>query len=270
MKNVQSYGHAVSYSRPDTFITINKSRMKIYPHNEIYLNDEDEFEIEFHNRTTESWLAKIIFNGKASSDLGLVIRPGERTYLDTPDLSNRDKRKFSFKTYEVEKGQGNIIRENGKLEIQFFREKQCSPTITYSGGCSNWYVNNSGGGGTGGNPNFGHPTITCNTGNLQAFNSGGEGRSMSKGAGGSSALYSAQVQPEMEETGRIERGSDSDQSFVYSDLEFENYYSYNIVYKLLPVSKKAITINEVRRYCTGCGKKKKKKERFCPQCGKKF
>src|ERR1035437_3413694 len=65
----------------------------------IYLKDEEDFEIEIFNPTTESILAIISVNGKQISSSGLVIRPGRREYLD---CFLDSKKKFKFSTYEVD------------------------------------------------------------------------------------------------------------------------------------------------------------------------
>lgn len=91
-------------------------------HNKIYLKDGEEFEIELFNPMSENVLAIISLDGKQISSSGLVIRSGQRCYLD---CFYDDLKKFVFKTYEIEdsKEAKAAVAKNGLLEIQFFKEK---------------------------------------------------------------------------------------------------------------------------------------------------
>ncbi len=87
---------------PTANLAINKSRLKVYgKKSEVptyYLNKGQEFQIELFNPTTNNVLAKISLNGKPIAQGGLVLRPGERAFLDRYiDIA----RKFKFDTYEV-------------------------------------------------------------------------------------------------------------------------------------------------------------------------
>jgi len=76
---------------------------------------------------------------------------------------------------------------------------------------------------------------------------------------------------EVEETGRIEEGSYSNQSFTYVDMDFESWVSSSVEYKLLPISKKPVVASEISVYCTSCSTKQKKTSwKFCPTCGNKY
>ena len=73
------------------------------------------------------------------------------------------------------------------------------------------------------------------------------------------------------ETGTIEKGSTSDQKFTYTDMEFETVSSYNVLWKILPVSEQVHTSKTINKiYCTECGGRIRKTSfKFCPQCGTK-
>ena len=73
------------------------------------------------------------------------------------------------------------------------------------------------------------------------------------------------------ETGRVEQGSDSDQKFKTVNKDFEWFAFHTIEAKLLPVSQKVNTAEDinVKRYCTNCGAKLGKGHRFCSSCGYK-
>jgi hypothetical protein len=73
------------------------------------------------------------------------------------------------------------------------------------------------------------------------------------------------------ETGRVEQGSHSDQKFKTVDKDFEWFAFHTIEAKLLPVSQKVNTAEDinVKRYCTNCGAKLGKGHKFCATCGTK-
>jgi hypothetical protein len=73
------------------------------------------------------------------------------------------------------------------------------------------------------------------------------------------------------ETGRVEEGSDSNQKFKTVNKDFEWFAFHTIEAKLLPVSQKVNTAEDinVKRYCTNCGAKLSKGQKFCANCGTK-
>lgn len=73
------------------------------------------------------------------------------------------------------------------------------------------------------------------------------------------------------ETGRVEEGSHSDQKFKTVDKDFEWFAFHTIEAKLLPVSQKVNTAEDinVKVYCTNCGAKLGKGHKFCASCGTK-
>lgn len=71
------------------------------------------------------------------------------------------------------------------------------------------------------------------------------------------------------ETGRVEKGSDSNQELKYVNKTFEYTAFHTIEYKMLPESQKINTVADinVRVYCTNCGAKLGKTDKFCGSCG---
>ena len=72
------------------------------------------------------------------------------------------------------------------------------------------------------------------------------------------------------ETGRIEKGEKSNQKFTNSYEEFNYFASHQISLKILPLSNKINTTEDIKHYCTECGIKTKSKYKFCPSCGNKL
>ena len=73
------------------------------------------------------------------------------------------------------------------------------------------------------------------------------------------------------ETGRVEKGGNSDQSFSYDSTQFQTYRSWVSTWKIVPVSQRPIFQEDLRVFCTKCGKRRRKSsDVFCSKCGTKF
>lgn len=280
---------------PTAFVTKGRQRVKQFQ-NSVYLRNGDEFEIELFNPTQSKVLAKISLNGKSLGS-GIILRPAERVFLERYfDVA----KKFLFETYQVEAGNPDVeqaIRLNGFVEVEFFEEYKPSPyTITYSSG-SDWHWN----------PGVTQPGIFyTNTGTVKGvqnptFTSGDGTRSKNydynadiqdlSGSIDISGSMDAHVfncscsldaQPIMDkvsrklskavkETGRIEKGSNSDQSFVYDDTAFNSWYTWRTTWKILPESERPRESHDLKSFCPNCGAKQKRHtHKFCPICGTKY
>lgn len=91
----------------------------------IYLQNNEEFQIEIFNPLRECVLADIRLNSQSISKTGLVIKPGQRVYLD---CFVDDRKKFIFQTYEIEMTDetGEAIQNNGLMEVFFYKEEAIS------------------------------------------------------------------------------------------------------------------------------------------------
>ena len=301
----------VAPKMPTANIAVNKSRVKLYKKEgdlpTYYLQKGQEFQIELFNPTTESVLAKITLNGNVISQGGLVLNPGQRVFLDRYlDVA----KKFLFDTYEVANTQEvkEAIVNNGGFKVQFYREskpRHRNPIITLgnlSTSRSVWGGQNHDQGiirynsaNTGG---YVHNTTTNDinlplsqsftTTSLTANLSTNSFYSSSIGVhDGSATMDWMQTEKSVEtpkdltrsvakksksiETGRVEQGSDSDQKFKTINKDFESFAFHTIEAKLLPVSQKVNTVEDinVKRYCTNCGAKLGKGHKFCASCGTK-
>lgn len=84
----------------------------------------------------------------------------------------------------------------------------------------------------------------------------------------STSVSSISIEPQTIETGRIDEGSYSSQEFqnVHKDFEYFAFVTEKI--KLLPISQKPYTVNDLQKiYCSECGRKLNTKYKFCPYCG---
>ena len=261
-------------SNPGAWITnsTDKGRKSI-KNGKVYLKDSEEFQIELFNPLTECVLAEIKLNGQPISKTGLVLKPGQRFYLD---CFIDDKKKFIFTTYEVEQTLESLsaINNNGKLEVFFYKESVVSvrnwrdrfntviieryypsyPTYPY------WTTTPYYGTGTNIGTGIGTTTIGTNT---NTFNTYGSNTTTT----GSYTLNSntmAQLNNTSNipiagsfETGRVERGQKSNQKFNEIDMEFDNYYISSTILELLPESRKPETSSELSKKLKGDSSKKK-------------
>lgn len=275
-----------------------------------YLQKNQEFQIELFNPTTDVVLAKIILNGKPISQGGLVLNPGQRVFLeryldvakkflfDTYEVAN---------TNEVKEA----IENNGDFKVEFFRERQqfnnpfllTTNSGTFNRGANYYPLNGTSSGYLGQtttNINGCVSTFTTNSMNTlgmnvtntasysapipttNAFfnNTGSATMDGMLSFDNSNVEYSQKTLPikmlrakksKSIETGRVEQGSSSDQKIKTIDKDFEYHSFHTIEYKMLPISQKINTAEDinVKVYCTNCGAKLGKGHKFCSSCGAK-
>lgn len=211
-----------------------KGRKKIQKGN-VYLKDGEEFMIELHNPLKKCVLADIRINGESISENGLMIRPGQREYLD---CFINSKKKLVFRTYDVDITLENMeaIKDNGSVEIFFYKEETVElkdwttryPKIIRE--YYPWYVPYT--------PYTPQPIWYSTTG-AYGYSSDSSStigsQQLSSSNTGSLENFSYSVQME---TGRVENGEESEQKFRTVDMDFEENYIHHITYKLLPESRK--------------------------------
>jgi hypothetical protein len=280
---------------PCAYITKDRKRLKQNGQN-VYLNNGDEFELELFNPSSTTVLAKIKLDGSYISGGGIVLKPGQRVFLER---YLDDPRKFKFETYEVDGTSNEVldaISGNGDVVIDFFDEyKQpvWNNPITYIGGSllngntytPPTYTDNPY------NVNGGVSTFTTTNVNYSSTNTAGvnfntassntfagpnirskRGIVKSKGNSRSEVTMDGMLSFDNNiETGRVEKGGSSDQSFKTVDKTFNHYTCATSIWKILPVSQKVFEKQDLKVYCTNCGKKRKKdSDKFCSSCGNKF
>ena len=296
---------------PTANLAVNKSRIKLYNKQgempTYYLQSGQEFQIELFNPTTDVVLAKITLNGNPISQGGLVLNPGQRVFLERYlDIA----KKFLFDTYEVAntKEVQKAIENNGDFKVEFFRERQQqfnNPFLTtgiYHRGNDYQQLNGIATGGYVGQTTTNiNNTFTTNSANstntlgltgmitntstltsgTNAFfnqTASNTGSVTMDSLYGSNVTYSQTSAPIKRskkslllETGRVEKGSSSDQKIKTIDKDFEYFSFHTIECKMLPISQKINTAEDinVKVYCTNCGAKLGKGHKFCSSCGTK-
>jgi hypothetical protein len=250
-------------SNPQAFITKRKQRLK-QNDGQVYLNDGDEYEIEIFNPTPTHILAKIKVDKDYLSGGGIVLRPGERVFLERfLDTNN----KFVFRTYEVGKEAVNVgaIDNNGYVEIEFFNESQSFSNRPIYGSGYGTITTNSIGNWTG------NVTYTTNTMGISGITHtayyNNANLTSNTFAGPNIRNLSNKI-----ETGTTEKGDSSNQQFTSSDRTFVSHSFWNVAWRILPSSHKQYHKEELNvLYCGECGAKRKKDtHKFCPHCGTKF
>jgi len=289
-------------SVPTAMIAVNKSRLKVYNNTgdmpTYYLQKGQEFQIELFNPTTDVIMAKIILNGNPISQGGLVLNPGQRVFLDRYlDIA----KKFLFDTYEVSNSEEvkKAIEKNGDLKVEFYREiiePKFNPnygSLTINSSISrgwNGNLNNTIGGYASSIPNGNAVNVSNTSGHIGStalYTSSASNTFFDQNANRSIptldpmdytlSLDTPEVNISLKnrsksiETGRVEQGSVSEQKVVTVDKKFEYWAFYVTEYKMLPVSQKINTVDDiqVKVYCTNCGSKLSKGHKFCGHCGTK-
>lgn len=248
----------------------------------VYMNDGDEFQIQLFNPENVQVGCLIYIDGKRMSNRKIVLRPGERIWLDrhidTPD-------RLKFTTYEVGKSKQvqEAIRDNVLVKVEFYKERDNEPvklTTTY---VYKPYTLDNG-------IRYGSSVCDANTVadtvlgmaadhiNLACTHQCDSAASVATAfstliAGDCEIKASACAdhQPRHMETGRVEKGGHSDQSFQQASVDFEWFPFRTEEVKILPMSQKPVRPNDLqKRFCPYCGKKLKDTFKFCPYCGKEL
>lgn len=241
--------------RPEAFITKGKKRIKQFD-GHVYLSDGDEYEIELFNPTQEVVLAKIKIDGDYIAGGGIVLRRGERVFLERfLDSPNR----FKFSTYVVNGNNTEVqdaIKNNGYVEIEFYDEYKPTWNSGFLTTGTNIHTIN-------GNP----ITFTTTSGTTSTSTFYNASLTSNTLAGPNIRNLSNKV-----ETGTTEKGSSSEQAFQHTNKTFNSFSFWNVAWQILPTSQKQYTAEEVGvNYCGNCGAKRKKSSfKFCPHCGTKF
>jgi hypothetical protein len=197
--------------------------------------------------------------------------------------------KFEFSTYNVKDTSENrsAIDLNGDVQIEFYDEQEISNNFLISnrtnygsgivyGSRTNDYIPQFGTTiSTTGGVTYGTTTLsTFNTSNATYTSSVSSDTFRSKFDTSKTLLSgkpnSLKKKSKSIETGRIEKGEQSNQNFTNSYEQFYYHTSHTIKLKIQPTSTKNINVEEIRQYCTECGTKMKSNYKFCPSCGNKL
>jgi len=248
--------------KPCAYVTKNKQRVKQFNQN-VYLKNGSEFELELYNPSRKTVLSKIKINGEFINGGGIILRPGERVflerYIDVP-------RKFKFETYTVDSTNEtmNAIANNGDVEILFYEEQEVVVGSYPTGNWNPTYINtNLTSPSIGNNFYTSSVTFASSNGTLSFSNNSHSNKFEQKPRSRSFAKKTKSV-----ETGRVEQGSSSNQSFKTVSKDFNSWTVSTSVWKILPESERPIEKSDLITRCPRCSSKLKKSSwKFCPECG---
>jgi len=294
-------GRSNANNWPTAHITVNRNRLKLYDSN-VYLKNGSTFEIELWNPKTTRVLAKIMINGVNVSSGGIVVKPGQRVYLERFLDINR---KFLFNTYEIENSVEAIeaAQLNGLVKVDFYDEQVVFPGIytntwIYGAGTitisppqpfyrNDYFFSHTNTGGVGSsigttltnnaNSSFTtQPDVNCYMNNA-SFSCNASQDSLNFNDNFAANMEQATVSKTRSklsksslETGRVEQGGKSDQKLVDTYGFFNSWACNTYSYRILPESAKPIEIGEIRRKCPNCGAKVKSHWKACPICSTKL
>jgi hypothetical protein len=246
---------SVTTPTPTANIAVNRNRLKHYSGDTVYLKDNTHFEIELYNPKQLKVLAKIQINGQSVSGNGIILRPGERVFLerwiDAPQ-------KFLFETYQVEDSNEsrNAIAKNGKVTVEFYDETIFLTSGTVS--MSTVLLTDS--------PSWTNTFTSTPTYDGNIVYGGSTVNYCSMTSIGANASVAGSL-----ETGRVEKGESSNQKLVMESTSFSYSCNSRVELRILPESQKPVEVKEIRNYCTACGTRAKAKSwNFCPTCGSKI
>lgn len=261
--------------QPNAEAYIAKSKSRLKQHGQIvYLKNGDNFEIELFNPRSVSILVKIKINGSYVSNTGLILRPGQRYWLDRYlDVA----KKFLYTTYEIDGNNSQAVAaaaQNGKVEIEFYDEKTKALEISVSPPYPNqpyWYMaqdqymqNNN---------RYDLKTSNVTMDSMNSFCSNTMDGKLTSTAYKNNILRSASASlgggSLSMETGRVEKGESSNQRFETADMDFNWFTTSVCTWFIKPESAKPVEVAEIKHYCTECGKKLKSADKFCSSCGTK-
>jgi len=234
-------------------VSVGKNRRRSYNGN-YYLKDGEEFELELFNPSIDVFTCEIHLNGKPISKSTLILKPGERVYLDR---YLDEAKKFKFETYEVENTSEakSAIRLNGQVKVKFYKEKMVKAPVVKI----NW------------NPSVDLLPYWKKDSNDYDVTWNTKAKAVLRSFGDTMDCYCS-AQPQNIETGMVGKGNDSNQQLVENNsFKFESYSSYETTFYIYPEANAPISISEMAQYCSNCGKKRKKRgDNYCSHCGNKF
>ena len=223
-------------SKVQAYVSVNKNRLKIYEDNKYYLSNNTNFEIELVNNDDKKYLVEIYLNEHSIGSI--VIGANSHNYLER---YIDDNRKFQFNTFEIDNvGETEEARErNGSIQIYFYPQITSYPKVSfcYSSFTNGPFTNNL----FINSPLTNTPVDTC---------------------------YSTSSTNTIE-TGRINEGENSNQTFTYSSNSFKDKSVYSLDYQILPISLKPY--EGIKTYCSECGTKIRHQNwKYCTNCGTKL
>lgn len=225
-------------SKVQAYVSVNKNRLKIYENNKYYLSNGTNFEIELVNNDDKKYLVEIYLNEQSIGSI--VIGANSHNYLERYIDNNRKFQLFNtFNIDDVDETK-EAQERNGRIQIYFYPQISLNyPSFEDRISSINGLLKI-----TTGSPVINYCSTT--TDSLK------------------SCYYTASI-----ETGRINEGENSNQTFTYSSDKFEDRSTHSLNCQILPISLKPY--EGIKTYCSECGTKIRHKNwKYCINCGTKL
>ena len=249
-------------SKVQAYVSVNKNRLKIYEDNKYYLSNGTNFEIELVNNDNKKYLVEIYLNEQSIGSI--VIGANSHNYLERYIDNNR---KFQFNTFEIDNVDETkeAQERNGSIQIYFYPQISLSHP-SFEGRISptnNLRINGT--------------TFPSLLDDLHKFTTGSPvinycsttTDSLKSSSCYSTISYSSASCSSSIETGRINEGENSNQTFTYSSDKFEDRSTHSLDYQILPISLKPY--EGIKTYCSECGTKIRHQNwKYCTNCGTKL
>ena len=252
----------------------------------VYLDDNAEFIISMFNPNEKKIGVKLSLNGIVQGNI-LILRPGERIWLDR---FVDDNKKFKFSTYAVDRSTEamDAIRRNGEISAEFYSEEeiQLIPKYVYRYypeyvpvhvpliQPNPWIYPSP----------WVYPYSPYRHTNVMYSSSIGSDSipsgvntiasgycSYAAGTLASDASTTGAIQFDKKiETGMIEKGEQSSQTFKDMQVELKKHSFCSKTLYIMPTSSMPMYSDTNRTYCTGCRRRQRRGEVYCSKCGTKF
>jgi len=255
---------------------------------EVAIPFNSEYKIRLKNKHSRSCTARVFVDGRKVSELGDFIIGGGGT-IDLErfvDRSLLEGKKFKFVSLDHDDVSDPTSSDNGLIKVEFRLAKQQNgikikwnepnkwpeppvpcpwPPKKYKGGTADvqWehYTSND----TTAQPR----TLDGATWYFEDGGSTNSGMKCNSFVGSvRNVNYCAQISEPMAAPGATIEGGNSNQSFVYSDLEVDNL-AVILQLKIVGLSRPSSSRSSECRYCSQCGNKMKRADRFCSECGRR-
>lgn len=242
---------------------------------EVALPFDSEYKIRLKNKNDRSCTARVLIDGKQVSKLGdFIINANGTIDLERFVGSSLERgKRFKFVPLDHPDVDDPTSSNNGIIKVEF-RLARKENGIKVNIGPITWkpwdwndrnpwlvsgdptYDGTAGGG-------FVYSNITRTDGEAPithcfSSNFASDGAEIAKAS------------PRNVEDGATVEGGRSNQSFVYSNLDVEDFPTTILQLKIVGIKDTKQVDKLIHRYCSKCGSKVKRADRFCSECGKKL
>jgi hypothetical protein len=232
-------------SKVQAYVSVNKNRLKIYEDNKYYLSNGTNFEIELVNNDNKKYLVEIYLNEQSIGSI--IIGANSHNYLERYIDNNR---KFQLNTFDIDDVDETkeAQERNGSIQIYFYPQISLNHPSFINGTAFSSRLYNL-------------HEITTGTPVIKYCSTTSD---FLKSCDYTITSCSSSI-----ETGRINEGENSNQTFTYSSDKFEDRSTHSLDYQILPISLKPY--EGIKTYCSECGTKIRHKNwKYCINCGTKL